>query len=65
MDEYVILRATRERSDKSETCLISVVEYNGTPDDYFTFGWDKCEEVGRIEIMGDVEWLALKYTEKP
>lgn len=69
MDEYVVLRATMDfGATHSKTCLVSVNVYSGIPVEYFCmrgdkypFGWDKVEEVGRIEITGDVKYLGTIY----
>ena len=61
MDEYVVLRADMLDGHSFTTCLVSVDVYNQNPADYFGPGWDKIEEVGRIEIGGDVRHLATIY----
>lgn len=69
MDEYVVLRATAARNEhRHTTCLVSINEYNGDPLSYFKkscsndyYCWEQAEEVGRIEIQGDVKYLEMVY----
>ncbi len=61
MDEYVVLRATWNTGDVSRTRLVSVDHYSGFPAEYYTFGWVRAQEVGRIQITGDVRYLELVY----
>ncbi len=61
MDEYVVLRATWNTGDVWGTCLVSVDHYKGNPAEHFAYGWEKAEEVGRIQITGDVRYLEMVY----
>lgn len=68
MDEYVVLRAIAGAGSRHTTCLVSVNEYNNDPISYFRdscsdsyFQWEHAEEVGRVEIKGDVRYLELVY----